>query len=94
MLANVPNNLLTLAGWNDDYIDLIHDDPSRTLMGSRQEQWFYRSLSESKDRGAAWRIVGNQIIFSRIFENDDGALSGDNWNVCCRFLLRRSWRSH
>jgi phosphodiesterase/alkaline phosphatase D-like protein len=50
-------------------------------MGSRQENWFYRSLKESKDRGAAWRIVGNQIIFSRIYEDDSGILSGDNWNV-------------
>lgn len=50
-------------------------------MGSRQENWFYRSLKESKDRGAAWRIVGNQIIFSRLYEDDSGVLSGDNWNV-------------
>ncbi|KAK1762173.1 PhoD-like phosphatase-domain-containing protein [Phialemonium atrogriseum] len=71
---------ITSLGWNDKYIDRLRDDPSRTLMGSRQENWFYKSLSESKERGAAWRIVGNQIIFSRIFESDAGALSGDNWN--------------
>lgn len=73
-------------GWNDHYLDLIHDDPSRTLMGARQENWFYRSLSQSKERGATWRIVGNQIIFSRILENDAGALSGDNWNVSALLL--------
>jgi alkaline phosphatase D len=72
---------ITSLGWNDEYIDMIRDDPSRTLMGSRQENWFYRSMSESQERGATWRIVGNQIIFSRIFENDDGAMSEDNWNV-------------
>lgn len=72
---------ITSLGWNDKYIDLIRDDPSRTLMGSRQENWFYDALSESQERGATWKIVGNQIIFSRIFENDDGKLSGDNWNV-------------
>ncbi|PKS10107.1 hypothetical protein jhhlp_001857 [Lomentospora prolificans] len=71
---------ITSLGWNDNYIDLIRDDPSRTLMGGRQESWFYRSLSESKERGATWRIVGNQIIFSRIFSNDKGSMSGDNWN--------------
>ncbi|KAF4465773.1 alkaline phosphatase [Fusarium albosuccineum] len=48
------------------YIQKISDDPSRTLMGARQENWFYRSLSESKERGATWRLVGNQIVFSRI----------------------------
>lgn len=71
---------ITSLGWNDEYIDLIRDDPSRTLMGARQENWFYKSMSQSQERGAKWRVVGNQIIISRLFENDDGALSGDNWN--------------
>ena len=74
---------ITSLDWNDGYIDMIRDDPSRTLMGSRQENWFYKSLSESKDRGATWRIIGNQIIFSRITENYGSGeiLSGDNWSV-------------
>ncbi|KAJ4010580.1 hypothetical protein NW752_005255 [Fusarium irregulare] len=73
---------ITSLDWNDGYIDMIRDDPSRTLMGSRQENWFYKSLTESKDRGAAWRIIGNQIIFSRITENYGSGeiLSGDNWS--------------
>ncbi|WZH44332.1 PhoD-like phosphatase-domain-containing protein [Fusarium acuminatum] len=73
---------ITTLNWNDDYIDMIRDDPSRTLMGSRQENWFYRSLSKSKDRGAAWRIIGNQIIFSRITEDwgNGEILPGDNWS--------------
>lgn len=73
--------LTFITGWNDDYIDLIRDDPSRTLMGARQENWFYNSLSTSAQRGATWRLVGNQIIISRLLEDDEGALSGDNWNV-------------
>ena len=48
-------------------------------MGSRQENWFYNQLSDSADRGATWRIVGNQIIFSRIVESF--GVNGDNWNV-------------
>ncbi|KJZ72285.1 hypothetical protein HIM_08326 [Hirsutella minnesotensis 3608] len=71
---------ITTSNWNYHYIDLIRDDPSRTLMGSRQERWFYRSLSKSKERGARWRIIGNQIIFSRIYDNDQKAMSGDDWN--------------
>lgn len=86
---------ITSLGWNDHYLDLIHDDPSRTLMGARQESWFYRSLSESKARGAKWRIIGNQIIFSRIFENEDGAMSGDNWNVCTPWGVQRpTWSAN
>lgn len=38
---------ITSLDWNDHYLDLIRDDPSRTLMGSRQN-WFYRSLSQSQ----------------------------------------------
>ncbi|KAL8651986.1 MAG: hypothetical protein Q9226_004454, partial [Calogaya cf. arnoldii] len=69
---------ITSLGWNDDYIDLIRDDASRTLMGSNQENWFYRQLSESSSRGATWRVIGNQIIFSRIVSGS--SVSGDNWN--------------
>ncbi|KAI4169681.1 MAG: hypothetical protein LQ343_005503 [Gyalolechia ehrenbergii] len=69
---------ITTLGWNNDYIDLIADDASRSLMGSHQENWFYRQLSESADRGATWRIIGNQIIFSRIIEAF--GVNGDNWN--------------
>jgi alkaline phosphatase D len=52
-------------------------------MGGRQENWFYRSLSKSQERGAAWRIIGNQIIFSRITENwgNGEILPSDNWSV-------------
>lgn len=48
-------------------------------MGSSQENWFYRQLSESAGRGATWRVIGNQIIFSRIVEGF--GVNGDNWNV-------------
>lgn len=48
-------------------------------MGSHQENWFYNQLTKSSARGATWRIIGNQIIFSSITESY--GLSGDNWNV-------------
>lgn len=48
-------------------------------MGSHQENWFYNELTKSSERGATWRIIGNQIIFSSIVESY--GLSGDNWNV-------------
>ncbi|KAF4953519.1 hypothetical protein FGADI_5853 [Fusarium gaditjirri] len=63
---------------NERYIEKISDDPSRTLMGGRQENWFYRSLSESKDRNATWRVIGNQIVFSHI--KGDAAGGGDTWD--------------
>lgn len=35
-------------------------------MGSKQENWFFRQLSESVERGATWRVIGSQMIFSRM----------------------------
>ena len=49
--------------WNTDYVQNISNDASRSLMGSRQENWFYSNLINSK---ATWRIIGSQIVFSRI----------------------------
>jgi phosphodiesterase/alkaline phosphatase D-like protein len=49
-----------------DYIYALNNDAGRSLMGGRQENWFYQSLIESKTRGATWRIIGSQIVFSRI----------------------------
>ena len=57
---------------------MIKDDPARTLMGARQEAWFYESLTKSQERGAIWKLVGNQIVFSRT----EGAGQGlDAWTV-------------
>lgn len=79
------NSVLTfLAAVTGTYIDAIRNDASRTIMGGRQENWFYRQLKESKERGATWRVVGNQLIFSHLVSNADGAMSTDNWNVSTR----------
>ncbi|KAL1960530.1 hypothetical protein VTO42DRAFT_7109 [Malbranchea cinnamomea] len=74
---------ITGLGWNNNYIGLIEDDASRTLMGARQENWFYNSLSESAKRGAKWRIVGNQIRFARLERIINGQLrvSRDSWEA-------------
>ena len=67
---------ITSLGWNDAYIELIRNEASRSLMGSRQENWFYRQLSESAGRNATWRIIGSQVIFS----GAEGA-GTDTWGV-------------
>lgn len=70
--------------WNTDYVHSISQDTGRTLMGSRQENWFYNSLSHSSKRGAAWRVIGNQIVFSRINESiaygNTNPLDYDAWD--------------
>lgn len=51
---------------NTAYVNKIKDEASRTLMGSKQENWFYNKLTDSKKRGTKWRLIGNQIVFSRV----------------------------
>lgn len=46
--------------WNTDYVHDISNDAGRSMMGSRQENWFYNQLTESANRGAAWRLIGSQ----------------------------------
>lgn len=46
--------------WNTDYVHAISNDAGRSMMGSRQENWFYSQLVESSKRGAAWRVIGSQ----------------------------------
>jgi alkaline phosphatase D len=38
-------------------------------MGSLQEHWFYNQLSYSAKRKATWRVIGQQIVFSRLNES-------------------------
>ena len=49
-------------------------------MGPRQESWFYATLSESWNRNATWRVIGDQLRFARL-ERDSGAdISLDSWD--------------
>ncbi|KAI0512936.1 PhoD-like phosphatase [Xylaria bambusicola] len=57
---------ITDVYWNTHYLSEIYNDASRSLMGPRQEAWFYRTLKDSERRGTTWRVIGNQIVFSRI----------------------------
>jgi alkaline phosphatase D len=70
--------------WNTDYIHDISNDAGRSLMGSRQENWMYRTLSESSKRGATWRVVGSQIVFSRVNQSaaygNANPLNYDAWD--------------
>lgn len=46
--------------WNTDYIRQISNDAGRSMMGSRQENWFFNQLISSARRGATWRVIGSQ----------------------------------
>lgn len=54
------------------------------IQGPRQENWFYSTLINSNKRGAAWRIIGSQIVFSRLNQSaaygEDTPLNYDSWD--------------
>ena len=62
---------ITTLDWNAGYIDSIMNDASRSLMGSRQENWFYRQLKESSSRGAFWRLVGTQVLIAHLVQPEE-----------------------
>ncbi|KAL2132391.1 hypothetical protein VTI74DRAFT_3868 [Chaetomium olivicolor] len=53
-------------GGNSAEVEKLVDLQNRTIMGFNQEKWFYDQLTASSERGARWRIVGNQVVFSRM----------------------------
>ncbi|KAI9668654.1 MAG: hypothetical protein M1831_001093 [Alyxoria varia] len=68
--------------FNTHYISEIKEDAGRSLMGARQEGWFYDELTKSHDRGATWRIIGSQIVFSQIDESfADGVRAAQPFNL-------------
>ncbi|ODH35366.1 hypothetical protein ACO22_02939 [Paracoccidioides brasiliensis] len=67
---------------NTQYIKKIADDVGRSMMGPRQEHWFYEKLKASAKRQATWRIIGSQTVFSRIDETDSigKGTNSDSWD--------------
>ncbi|OJD15955.1 hypothetical protein AJ78_03824 [Emergomyces pasteurianus Ep9510] len=55
---------------NMDYVAMLRDEQSRSLLGPRQEAWFYRQLQESAKRNVKWRVVGQQVLISEILYLD------------------------
>lgn len=45
-------------------------DPSREMYGQMQEDFIVGTLSESKARGQAWRVIANQVIMGRLLTPD------------------------
>ncbi|KAF9452393.1 PhoD-like protein [Macrolepiota fuliginosa MF-IS2] len=69
---------VTDVGYNTAVVGSLADEPRRSLMGPNQEKWLLDTLSESKSRGAIWRVVGQQIVFIEL--NEGGFLDFDAWD--------------
>ncbi|KAK2795902.1 hypothetical protein FQN50_009680 [Emmonsiellopsis sp. PD_5] len=67
---------------NTGYIRKISDDIGRSMMGPRQEHWFYNNLKQSAKRQATWRVIGSQTVFSRVDETGSIGLGldMDSWD--------------
>lgn len=56
-------------------------DPSRTLLGFDQEAWLYEQLIESKQRGTAWRLLGQQVMMAQLSPSfGTSILNPDQWD--------------
>ncbi|THH07789.1 hypothetical protein EW145_g3145 [Phellinidium pouzarii] len=69
---------LTDDYYNTEYVNTISSFVNRSIMGFEQENWLYDSLQQSKSRGAVWRIVGQQIVFTQL--NESGVFDLDAWD--------------
>lgn len=75
---------ITDLSWNTDYVSEISNDAGRSVMGPVEEPWFFNQLTASAERGATWRVIGSQIVFSRMNESfsygDDVPFDVDAWD--------------
>lgn len=45
-----------------DFRANILNDPARSMLGATQEEWFARTLAESKQRGQPWQVITQQVV--------------------------------
>ena len=41
-------------------------EPDRTILGADQEQWLDTELQASKQRGAVWQVIGQQVLMGKL----------------------------
>jgi alkaline phosphatase D len=54
--------------------------PDRSLLGGAQEQWLFNELQASQRTGTRWRVLGQQVMFSRIMPPGRPVLLSDTWD--------------
>ncbi|MEL7450738.1 MAG: alkaline phosphatase D family protein [Pseudomonadota bacterium] len=56
-------------------------DPSRELIGVRQENWLKRRLAASQQRQTRWRLIGQQVVFSQVsLDQGVSTINTDQWD--------------
>jgi alkaline phosphatase D len=54
-------------------------NPGRSILGAAQEEWLFNELRASQRAGTGWRLLGQQVMFSRIAQPERGAFISDTW---------------
>lgn len=54
-------------------------DPSRSMLGSAQEQWLSDSLADSQRRGIRWRLLGQQTLMGQLVLDGRASIL-DRWD--------------
>ena len=67
-LPNLPNGFYVAP--DADAINALLSAPERQLMGTAQEQWLADELNRSKRAGAAWQVIGNQVLMAPVTAPD------------------------
>ena len=55
-------------------------DPGRSILGDSQQQWLFDALRASHRNGTRWRVLGQQVMFSRIAPPARPVLLSDTWD--------------
>ncbi len=46
--------------------DEVLSSPERSILGADQENWLASQLAASKDRGATWQVLGQQVLMGKL----------------------------
>ncbi|KAF8212314.1 PhoD-like phosphatase-domain-containing protein [Mycena galopus ATCC 62051] len=76
--------MLDTRNYDRDVTDVIVGSlatfANRSLMGAAQEKWFEETLIQSQERGAVWRIVGQQVVFTQLLLEGAYVRQQDDWD--------------
>ena len=53
--------------------------PGRSLLGAAQEAWLFDELRSSQRIGTGWRVLGQQVMFSRVVQPGRPVGLSDSW---------------
>lgn len=74
---------ITDVYYNTEEINKIADDKNRSMTGTKQQKWLLEQLKETKERGATWPVLAQQVVFSTVNFGDSPMaeeLNVDAWD--------------